>query len=271
MPGPNERPDFLATVVDKTTADNYFLESDCFHMPHKKDDPLNRQSKARGTRSREQVIYEDIHRAIAERRLLPGAKLTEETLCEVFKVSRARIRKVLLLLAKENVVRLEPNRGAFVWRPTVRDARNVLDARRVIELEIINGATAHATAENFAEMRRIIAEEKTALATGDYSRSMRLSGEFHMALAASAQNPILSEFLAGLISRCYLILATYQKRDAQVCPQTDHEDLVALLEQRDLAGALTAQRHHFDHIESELDLSDKQPASLTLKQIFAGA
>jgi DNA-binding GntR family transcriptional regulator len=214
------------------------------------------------------VIYEEIHRAIAERRLLPGAKLTEEALCEVFDVSRARIRKVLLLLAKENVVQLEPNRGAFVWRPSVRDARNVLDARRVIELEIINGAVAHATAKDFAHMRSIIAEEKKALAATDYSRSMRLSGEFHMALAASAQNPILSEFLAGLISRCYLILATYQKRDAQTCPQTDHENLVTLLEKRDLAGALAAQRHHFDHIENELDLSDKQSASLTLKQIF---
>jgi DNA-binding GntR family transcriptional regulator len=229
---------------------------------------VNRQPKPRGVRSREQVIYEEIHRAIAERRLLPGAKLTEEALGEVFGVSRARIRKVLLLLAKGNIVQLEPNRGAFVWRPTVRDARNVLDARRVIELDVINGAVAHATAKDFAQMRSIIAEEKKALADADYSRSMRLSGEFHMALANSAQNPILSEFLSGLISRCYLILATYQKRDAQTCPQTDHEDIVALIEKRDLAGALAAQRHHFDHIENELDLSEKQPVSLTLKQIF---
>lgn len=224
--------------------------------------------KAHGSRSREQAIYDDIHRAIAERRLLPGAKLTEEALGEVFNVSRARIRRVLLLLAKENVVRLEPNRGAFVWRPSVRDARNVLDARRVIELEIIRGAVAYADSDHIAGLRRIIGEEKKALLGADYSRSMRLSGEFHMALAHSANNHILSEFLAGLISRCYLILATYQKRDVQVCPQTDHEDLVDLIEKRDLEGALTAQRLHFDHIEHELDLSDKPAPSLTLKQIF---
>lgn len=224
--------------------------------------------KDRGARAREEVIYDEIHRAIAERRLLPGAKLTEEALCEVFNVSRARIRKVLLLLAKENVINLEPNRGAFVWKPTVRDARNVLDARRVIEMEIVNGAVANASTGDFSEMRRIIAEEKKALAAKDYSRSMRLSGEFHMALARSAQNPILTEFLAGLISRSYLILASYQKRDSEICPQTDHEDLVKLIEARDLNGALHAQRHHFDHIESELDLSRKKSTSLTLKQIF---
>jgi DNA-binding GntR family transcriptional regulator len=230
--------------------------------------PLIRQPKDRGARAREEMIYDEIHRAIAERRLLPGAKLTEEALCEVFDVSRARIRKVLLLLAKENVVDLEPNRGAFVWKPTVRDARNVLDARRVIELEVVNGAVAHASAADFAELRRIIAEEKKALAAKDYSRSMRLSGEFHMALARSAQNPILTEFLTGLISRSYLILASYQKRDSEICPQTDHEDLIKLIEKRDLDGALSAQRHHFAHIESELDLSKKKTSSLSLKQIF---
>lgn len=229
---------------------------------------MNQPPKDRGARAREEVIYDEIHRAIAERRLLPGAKLTEEALGEIFNVSRARIRKVLLLLAKENVVNLEPNRGAFVWKPTVGDARNVLDARRVIELKIVSGAIEHASANDFSELRRIIAEEKKALAARDYSCSMRLSGEFHMALARSAQNPILTEFLAGLISRSYLILATYQKRDSEVCPQTDHEDLVNLIEKRNLDGALTAQRHHFDHIENELDLSRKKTASLTLKKIF---
>ena len=46
-------------------------------------------------------IYREFHRAIAERRLAPGTKLVEDTLAHVFKTSRARIRKVLLVLAQE--------------------------------------------------------------------------------------------------------------------------------------------------------------------------
>jgi DNA-binding GntR family transcriptional regulator len=230
---------------------------------------LNQQPNGVAARSREQKIYEEIHKAIAERRLPPGSKLTEEALCEVFGVSRARIRKVLLLLAKENIVNIEPHRGAFVWRPSVADAKNVLAARRAIELEIVNGAVAHGKNEHFAEMRRIVGKERDALTAKDHSRSMRLSGEFHLAIAGAANNPILTEFLSGLISRCYLILATYQRRDAEICPQDDHLKLVKLLEKRDLEGALKAQRAHFDHIERELDLSDTKPASFILKQIFA--
>jgi DNA-binding GntR family transcriptional regulator len=224
--------------------------------------------KAQVARSREQEVIHEIHRAIAERRLLPGAKLSEEALAEVFDVSRARVRRVLLLLAKENIVQLEPNRGAFVWRPSVQDARNVLQARRVIELEIIRGSVENAKSTHIAELKRIIAEEKKALVDGDYSRSMRLSGEFHMALAHSANNPILSDFLSGLISRCYLILATYQKRDVQVCPQYDHEEILGCIERRDATAAVAAQSAHSDHIEHELDLSERPMVSLTLKQIF---
>lgn len=220
------------------------------------------------TRGREKAIYEEIHRAIAERRLVPGAKLPEEALAEVFDVSRARIRRVLLVLANEKVVNIEPNRGSFVWKPSIRDARNVLDARRLIEMEIVREAVSNATEKDLSNMRRVIAEEKKAILAKDYSRSLRLSGEFHMALAASTQNPILGELLAGLISRSYLILATYQRRDGEGCPQQDHEVLVSLIECRDLSGALAAQKCHFEHIENELDLTVKAKSMLTLQQVF---
>ncbi len=220
------------------------------------------------SRSQEQEVIHDIHRAIAERRLLPGAKLSEEALAEIFQISRARVRRVLLLLAKENIVQLEPNRGAFVWRPSVQDARNVLQARRIVELETIRSAAMNAKTSQISELRRIVAEEKKAIVEGDYSRSMRLSGEFHMALARCANNPILTEFLSGLISRCYLILATYQKRDVHVCPQNDHSAMIDCIERRDAEAAVAAQSAHSDHIEHELDLADKPMVSLTLKQIF---
>jgi DNA-binding GntR family transcriptional regulator len=219
-------------------------------------------------RTRERKVYDQIHRAIAERRLLPGAKLTEEALAEVFNVSRARIRRVLLLLAKEDVVKLELNRGAFVWRPSVSDAKHVLHARRIIEFELVKEAALNASKEQVADLRRIVAEEDKAIRSADYALSIRLSGEFHMALARCANNPILTEFLASLISRSYLILATYQRRDAQSCPNSDHQRLVDLIAKRDAEGALKAQQLHFEHIEHELDLAEKSTTRLNLKQIF---
>ena len=55
-------------------------------------------------------------------------------------------------------------------------------------------------------LRGIISEERQALKRGDREQIMQISGKFHVALAEAAGNPILSDFLNSLISRCYLIL-----------------------------------------------------------------
>ena len=202
-------------------------------------------------------LYNEIKRAIAERRLKPGIKLTEDTLASLFKVSRARVRKVLMLLAKENIVKHEPNRGAFVLKPSVSEARNILDSRRLGECHLVRQASSMATKRQIKNLRSILDQEKNAKITNDYSRMMRLSGEFHIALAECAGNQILSAFLADLISRSYLILAVYQRRDSECCPQNDHTEIVNNLDNRDADAAVFKLNQHFNHIEEELDLREE--------------
>ena len=206
--------------------------------------------------------------AIAERRLTPGEKLTEETLVEIFNVSRARIRRVLLLLAKENVVHLEPHRGAFVWRPTVTDARNILEARRIVELEIARKAAQTAGSVQIRRLRKLVAREQRAIRRSDHKDIMRLSGDFHVALAEAAANPVLAEFVRELVSRCYLILATYQRRDYRNCPQNDHVTIVDAIEAGDAELAADVMLEHFRHIEDELDLQDRPNVKQDLREIF---
>ncbi|WJJ93858.1 GntR family transcriptional regulator [Neopusillimonas aromaticivorans] len=56
-------------------------------------------------------VYAEIFDAVMDRRLLPGAKLTESTLCEIFNCSRATVRSALAQLGHDKIVVLEPNRG----------------------------------------------------------------------------------------------------------------------------------------------------------------
>src|SRR5215470_1431303 len=59
-----------------------------------------------------QRISRQIVRAVEEHRLPPGTKLGEETLAELFGVSRARVRQALQHLSLLHIVTLHPNRGA---------------------------------------------------------------------------------------------------------------------------------------------------------------
>jgi DNA-binding GntR family transcriptional regulator len=78
-------------------------------------------------------IVERIYEAVMDQRLAPGAKLSEAALCEAFGVGRMRIRRSLLILASREVVELQPNRGAYVAQPTADQAREVFEARLLIE------------------------------------------------------------------------------------------------------------------------------------------
>src|SRR3979411_2567472 len=90
---------------------------------------------AAGTpQSPEAEIYHKIHAAIAEHRLLPGARLVEDQLGAVFGGSRMRIRSGPPSLARDKVVTLQRNRGAVVAHPTVKEAKEVFAARRLIEV-----------------------------------------------------------------------------------------------------------------------------------------
>ncbi len=208
----------------------------------------------------EQELYREIQRAIAERRLVPGVKLTEDSLASLFNVSRERVRKVLLILAKEHIVTKEPNRGAFVRRPTVAEARHILAARRLVEDHMAKEAAKFATRRQIAELRAILVDEGKARAASDFAAMMRLSGNFHLKLCECGQNPALTEFVNGLISRSYLILAVYQRRNAQTCLQDDHRKIVDLVEKGEGEEAARAMAHHFDHVEAELDLAEESPA-----------
>ena len=81
--------------------------------------------------------HQRIYKAIVEHRLLPGTKLTEERIAELFAVSRTQIRGVLQRLAVEQLVTLIPNRGAFVATPTAEEAHDVLDVRRTLEPAVV--------------------------------------------------------------------------------------------------------------------------------------
>src|SRR5690606_41316935 len=59
-------------------------------------------------------VQDEIFDAVMDRRLLPGAKLTESALCEIFSGSQSTGRDALAQLAHDKIELRRPNRGAFV-------------------------------------------------------------------------------------------------------------------------------------------------------------
>lgn len=214
-------------------------------------------------------ILERIYRAIVQQRLAPGTKLGEESLCEVFGVSRTRIRRVLLSLSNRQVVELVPNRGAFVARPSAKEARHIFEARRAIELPIMRRAAERASPSDVRRLLAHISQERSAQSAGDRETAIALSGDFHLLLAEIAGNLVLAEFLANLVSRSSLIIGLYGVGGAPDCSYGEHEEVAAALADGDAERACALMDQHLRHTERGLRLSDEAPAEADFSRIFA--
>ena len=71
--------------------------------------------------------------AIHEHRLAPGTKLGEDELSEIYGVSRTIVRAGLQSLSHQQIVEIKRNRGAFVAQPNLVEAREVFEARELLE------------------------------------------------------------------------------------------------------------------------------------------
>ena len=218
----------------------------------------------------EDDIYDRLLSAIFEHRLPPGTKLGEEALAAIFGVSRARIRTVLPRLAHEGVVALEPNRGAFVAKPTVTEAREVFEARRILEPAIVDRLVRSPERRPaVARLRQHVAAERRARQEGDTRAIVRLSGEFHTVLADMAGNAVLAKSLRELATRTCLVIALYDKPSVPSCLGEEHADIVDAVAQGEGARAAKLMTEHLHHVERNLDLSITEAAPVDLEAALA--
>lgn len=213
-------------------------------------------------------IYEEMFAAILEQRLAPGTKLSEDTLGEIFGVSRTVIRTVLQRLAHERIVQIHPNRGAFVSEPSPEEAREVLRARSLIEEGVVREAVRRHSPADIAALRRSVEAERASLDSGNHEAWVRLSGDFHLKLAEIAGNQTLAAYVRELVSRTSLIIVQYQKGNLSPCSCAEHTEIIKAIEARDEAAAVALMQAHLQACEDQLNLQERDTKA-DLYSIFA--
>ncbi|WP_249218802.1 GntR family transcriptional regulator [Falsirhodobacter algicola] len=213
-----------------------------------------------------ETIAADLALAIHEHRLAPGTKLSEDEVAEIYGVSRTQIRAALQRLAHDRLVELKRNRGAFVARPSVREAREVFEARALLEPRTARSAAARMTADDIAALQRHIDEEHAAMRSGDAGRALHLSSRFHLEIARIADQATIAEFIAQLVARSSLIIALYWHRRGALCESHAHHALVRAFTERDGDLAEELMKNHLLDLLSSLDLRGRASAPATLRE-----
>ena len=207
----------------------------------------------------EDLIHGVIAGALLSARIAPGAPLREVALAEVFGVSREKVRKVLQRLGTERLLELLPNRGAFAAAPTLAQAREIYDARRILEGGIVGHLAQMLDASTARALEAHLRKEEAAAAGGDRALSIRLSGEFHRLLAQATGNPLVLRELQHLVSRTSMLVALFEPAQSMRCACEEHADIFSALRSGDGARAMKAMHHHLALIETRLRPSREPP------------
>jgi len=206
-----------------------------------------------------QRIAESITTAIVERRLMPGTKLAEQKIADVFKVSRTLVRQALMQLSRDKLITLEPARGARVAEPSIAEARQVFEARNLLETAMIRRAATALTSTQVAELRAHLKAEADALRRTDVSGRTRLLADFHVVIAQMLGNAVLAGMLGDLVSRCSLIALMYQSAHSAEHSFDEHVAIVDALEKRDARTAVKLMESHLHNVERNLQLDPRAP------------
>ncbi|KIN64063.1 Transcriptional regulator, GntR family [Sulfitobacter noctilucicola] len=179
--------------------------------------------------------------------LIPGGKIPEKDLCAQFGVSRTPLREALKVLASDGLVRLEPNRGAWVTTVTVSEVEEVFPVLGALEALSGELACRHITDDEIETVRNLHDEMIGSYERRDLDAYFAINQKIHRAILEAARNDTLTTSCQALALRMqrarYLANMTEGRWYDAV---QEHENIMTHLAARDGAALARTLQDHMD-------------------------
>lgn len=133
-------------------------------------------------RSTSDQVFEHIHDEIISMQLLPGQKISENTLADKFSVSRTPIREALNRLSALGFVEVRPQRGTFVTKLSMAFILEARFIRESLEVAVVNQLAESPVDDVVPECEKILNEQAKAARKKDALLFQQLDDRFHMML-----------------------------------------------------------------------------------------
>jgi len=182
------------------------------------------------------LIYTEIRRSIIMGHRKPGERLDLETLSKRYGTSVTPVRDALQMLSQEGLVTIKPRSGYFVTHITLKQLRDMLELREILEVASIERAVVRITEEQLEQLEHVHAGY-----SGDddesYDRYMDENRHFHYLIAQASGNQELAEMLGHLLDRLASFMVLCR---AGRTLESRHVLLIKALRTRDVAAARQA-------------------------------
>lgn len=181
-------------------------------------------------------IYQEIRRSIIMGHSQPGVRLDLELLAKSHGTSVTPVRDALQMLSQEGLVSIKPRSGYFVTHITLKQLRDLLDLREILEVASVERAANRITEEQLAELEQVHAGY-TGNDDESYERYMEENRRFHSLIAQASGNRELADAIGRLHDRLVRFMVLSHMGETL---EARHAELVRVLQTRDGLAARQA-------------------------------
>ncbi|HKK96001.1 MAG TPA: GntR family transcriptional regulator [Anaerovoracaceae bacterium] len=138
-----------------------------------------------------------IRKDILSGKLKSNSKLTEQSICEQYNVSRTPVREALRQLETEGLIENIPNRGAFVIGLNNRDISDMFELRRITEVQAIEWAITRMQNDTIDSLEETFEFMEFYTLKNDTDKVLSINSTFHSILYKATGNKMLEQMLTS--------------------------------------------------------------------------
>lgn len=211
---------------------------------------------------RAQAVADELRTIVKERRLLPGDQLPSELeLVTELGVGRSSVREGVQLLESLGIVKVEQGKGTFLASPMggglrrviewaygdddpERLARDLFEARFLVETELARLAAMRATDEEIEELQRLAGNPDHV--EGEASDLLEAGLDYHHQLARLAHNDILL-IMSNAVRPLFIPHEDAPRAPKEIAELLGwHTRITAAIARRDPDAAAEIMREHLE-------------------------
>jgi DNA-binding GntR family transcriptional regulator len=150
-------------------------------------------------------IYQRLHAMITDFKLLPGSRITETELANLFKVSRTPIREALHRLEVENLLEIRSKQGCFIRAIDMEEINHYYDVRVGLEAVAVELSCPRIPIKVVETLARFWNPKQARKQAKDLESLRDAEETFHVSIAEHCGNPVLLGYLREVNDRIRVI------------------------------------------------------------------
>ncbi|MGO1320784.1 MAG: GntR family transcriptional regulator [Galactobacter sp.] len=208
-----------------------------------------------------QRAYEHTKTLILDARVDAGQMLSEGEIASKLGISRTPVREAFTRLQSEGWLRLYPRRGALVVPPDPAQAKDLVDARIVLESSALQTSADRDRDRGEISLRQLSADlnlirehQSQALDADDLSAFTAHDLAFHRAIIEASGNSVFLRFhdLVSTMEERMSMRSIWRSPQSAQRVLDQHQQLSSTVYSGDVERFRTTLRHHLLDIHSDL-------------------